>query len=78
MAGRYYSDVEAAPLLCAGLIGYRALRMAGEAERIGIYSFGAAAHIVAQVARHQGREVLAFTRRGDQSAQDFAISLGCS
>ena len=59
-----YGDVEAAPLLCAGLIGYRTLRMAGDARRIGIYGFGAAAHIVAQVARHQGRAVFAFTRPG--------------
>jgi propanol-preferring alcohol dehydrogenase len=71
-----YSDVEAAPLLCAGLIGYRALRMAGEAGRLGIYGFGAAAHIVAQVARHQGRLVFAFTRAGDGAAQGFARSLG--
>lgn len=71
-----YSDVEAAPLLCAGLIGYRALRMAGEARRIGIYGFGAAAHIVAQVAVWQGREVHAFTRDGDAEAQDFARQLG--
>jgi propanol-preferring alcohol dehydrogenase len=71
-----YSDVEAAPLLCAGLIGYRALRMAGDAKRLGIYGFGAAAHIVAQVARAQGREVYAFTRAGDNAAQDFARDLG--
>ena len=71
-----YSDIEAAPLLCAGLIGYRALRMAGDAERLGIYGFGAAAHIVAQVARHQGRRLFAFTRGGDRKAQDFAHSLG--
>ena len=71
-----YSDVEAAPLLCAGLIGYRALRMAGEAQRLGIYGFGAAAHIVAQVARQQGREVFAFTRPGDAQAQQFARDLG--
>ncbi|MBM3598782.1 MAG: zinc-dependent alcohol dehydrogenase family protein [Alphaproteobacteria bacterium] len=71
-----YSDVEAAPLLCAGLIGYRALRMAGGARRLGIYGFGAAAHIVAQVARHQGRSVFAFTRTGDDAAQSFARSLG--
>jgi propanol-preferring alcohol dehydrogenase len=71
-----YSDVEAAPLLCAGLIGYRALRLAGEAKRIGLYGFGAAAHIVAQVARAQGREVFAFTRGGDTAAQEFARSLG--
>jgi propanol-preferring alcohol dehydrogenase len=71
-----YGDVAAAPLLCAGLIGYRALRLAGEAERLGIYGFGAAAHIVAQVARHQGRRVFAFTRPGDGAAQDFARALG--
>ncbi|HVE11010.1 MAG TPA: zinc-dependent alcohol dehydrogenase family protein [Paraburkholderia sp.] len=71
-----YSDVEAAPLLCAGLIGYRTLRMAGEARHVGIYGFGAAAHIVAQVARHQGRHVYAFTRRGDTAAQQLALRLG--
>jgi propanol-preferring alcohol dehydrogenase len=71
-----YSDVEAAPLLCAGLIGYRALRMAGDAKRLGIYGFGAAAHIVAQLARHQGRDVFAFTRPGDTQAQSFARELG--
>lgn len=71
-----YSDMEAAPLLCAGLIGHRALRMAGDARRLGIYGFGAAAHIVAQVARHEGRRVFAFTRRGDAAAQDFARTLG--
>ena len=70
------SDVEAAPLLCAGLIGYRCLRFAGDAKRLGIYGFGAAAHIVAQVAVHQEREVFAFTRPGDSRAQDFARSLG--
>ena len=67
-----------APLLCAGLIGYRSLRMAGNAHRVGIYGFGAAAHIVAQVAIHQGREVFAFTRPGDAQAQDFARSLGAA
>ena len=72
-----YGDVEAAPLLCAGLIGYRALAMAGDARRIGIYGFGAAAHIVAQVAAYQGRELYAFTRPGDSVAQDFARNLGC-
>jgi propanol-preferring alcohol dehydrogenase len=72
-----YSDVEAAPLLCAGLIGYRALRMAGDAAHLGIYGFGAAAHIVAQVARVQGRSVYAFTRAGDAAAQAFAMQLGC-
>ena len=71
-----YGDAEAAPLLCAGLIGYRSLRMAGDAARLGIYGFGAAAHIVAQVARWQGREVFAFTRPGDLEAQDFARELG--
>jgi propanol-preferring alcohol dehydrogenase len=71
-----YSDVEAAPLLCAGLIGYRSLVMAGDAERLGIYGFGAAAHIIAQVARHQGRRVFAFTREGDTEGQAFARSLG--
>jgi propanol-preferring alcohol dehydrogenase len=71
-----YSDVEAAPLMCAGLIGYRTLRMAGDARLLGIYGFGAAAHIVAQVARHQGRRFFAFTRPGDLTAQDFARSLG--
>lgn len=71
-----YSDLEAAPLLCAGLIGYRALRLAGEGERLGLFGFGAAAHIIAQVARWQGRRVYAFTRSGDRAAQDFARELG--
>jgi alcohol dehydrogenase, propanol-preferring len=71
-----YADAEAAPLLCAGLIGYRSLVMAGDARRLGIYGFGAAAHIVAQVARWQGRQVYAFTRAGDLPAQEFARSLG--
>jgi propanol-preferring alcohol dehydrogenase len=71
-----YSDAEAAPLLCAGLIGYRALRMAGDARRLGIYGFGAAAHIIAQVARYQGRRVFAFSRPGDTAAQQFARELG--
>ena len=71
-----YSDQEAAPLLCAGLIGYRSLVMAGAARRLGIYGFGAAAHIVAQVARARDREVYAFTRPGDDAAQAFARSLG--
>ena len=71
-----YADAEAAPLLCAGLIGHRALGMAGDAERLGIYGFGAAAHIVAQVARYQGRQVFAFTRPGDDAAQSFARHLG--
>jgi len=73
---RRYGDVEAAPLMCAGLIGYRTLRMAGDARCLGIYGFGAAAHIVAQVTRHQGRRLFAFTRPGDAAAQDFARSLG--
>lgn len=72
-----YSDVEAAPLLCAGLIGYRSLKRAGSAERIGLYGFGAAAHIVAQVAAHEGRTIFAFTRPGDTESQAFARSLGC-
>ncbi len=72
-----YSDAEAAPLLCAGLIGYRSLSMAGDGiERLGIYGFGAAAHIVAQIARHRGSEIYAFTRPGDRAAQDFAMELG--
>src|SRR5690242_9443068 len=71
-----YGDVEAAPLLCAGLIGYRTLRLAGAGERLGLYGFGAAAHIAAQLARHQGRRVFAFTRPGDKAAQDFARGLG--
>jgi propanol-preferring alcohol dehydrogenase len=71
-----YSDVQAAPLLCAGLIGYRALRLAGDAERLGLYGFGASAHIVAQVARHQGRRVFAFTRADDEQAQSLALELG--
>ena len=71
-----YSDIEAAPLLCAGLIGYRSLVKAGNGSRLGIYGFGAAAHIVAQVAKHQKREVYAFTRPGDSEAQQFALSLG--
>jgi propanol-preferring alcohol dehydrogenase len=71
-----YGDAESAPLLCAGLIGHRALRAAGEAERLGIYGFGAAAHIVAQVARHEGRRVFAFTRPEDTEGQRFALELG--
>jgi len=71
-----YGDLEAAPLLCAGLIGYRSLVAAGDAERLGLYGFGAAAHIVAQLARHQGRRVFAFTRAGDTTAQQFALELG--
>ena len=72
-----FSDVEAAPLLCAGLIGYRALRIAGDGERVGVYGFGASAHIIAQVAIWQGRELFAFTRDGDSHGQQFARSLGC-
>ena len=71
-----YDDLQAAPLLCAGLIGYRALRLAGDGERLGLYGFGASAHIVAQVARHQGRRVFAFTRADDEDSQSFARSLG--
>jgi alcohol dehydrogenase, propanol-preferring len=71
-------DVATAPLLCAGLIGWRSLRMAGEGKKIGLYGFGAAAHIIAQVARWQGREVFAFTRPGDAAAQAFARRLGAS
>jgi alcohol dehydrogenase, propanol-preferring len=71
-----YADHEAAPLLCAGLIGYRCLRMAGAGERLGIYGFGAAAHIVTQVAQHQGWQIYAFTRADDRAAQDFARGLG--
>mgnify|MGYP001410586363 CR=1 FL=1 len=71
-----YGDAEAAPLLCAGLIGHRSLRMAGDPKRLGIYGFGAAAHIVAQVAKWEGREVYAFTRPGDTAAEAFARGLG--
>jgi alcohol dehydrogenase, propanol-preferring len=71
-----YPDLHVAPLLCAGLIGYRALRMTGEAERLGLYGFGASAHIVCQVARHQGRRVFALTRPGDTETQAFARELG--
>jgi propanol-preferring alcohol dehydrogenase len=73
----HYADADAAPLLCAGLIGYRSLVKAGDASRLGLYGFGAAAHIVAQVATFQGRDVFAFTRPGDQQAQDFARRSGC-
>jgi propanol-preferring alcohol dehydrogenase len=73
---RSYSDVEAAPLLCAGLIGYRSLRVAGDGVRLGLYGFGASAHIVAQVARYQGRRVFAITRPGDLASQNFAMHLG--
>jgi alcohol dehydrogenase, propanol-preferring len=71
-----YSDLQVAPLLCAGLIGYRALMMTGDAERLGLYGFGASAHIIAQVARWQSRHVFAFTRAGDEEGQSFARSLG--
>jgi propanol-preferring alcohol dehydrogenase len=71
-----YEDLQAAPLLCAGLIGHRTLRLAGDGERLGIYGFGAAAHIVCQVARHEGRRVFAFTRADDEDTQRFAIELG--
>jgi len=71
-----YSPLQAAPLLCAGLIGYRSLRAAGDAERLGLYGFGAAAHIIAQVAVHQGRRVFAFTKPGDEAGQDFARQMG--
>ncbi|MFZ5748383.1 MAG: zinc-dependent alcohol dehydrogenase family protein [Pseudomonadota bacterium] len=73
-----FGDVEAAPLLCAGLIGYRALAMAGDGETLALYGFGAAAHIIAQVAIWQGRRVFALTRPGDAATQDFARSLGCA
>jgi propanol-preferring alcohol dehydrogenase len=73
-----YSDIEAAPLLCAGLIGYRSLVMAGDARRLGLYGFGAAAHIIAQVARWQGRAIFAFTSPGDAEAQRFARELGAT
>jgi len=74
--GESGDDVSLAPLLCAGLIGWRSLKLAGEGKRIGLYGFGAAGHIVAQVAKWQGREVFAFTRPGDTGTQDFARSLG--
>jgi propanol-preferring alcohol dehydrogenase len=73
-----YPDAQAAPLLCAGLIGYRALRMCGDAVRVGFYGFGAAAHILAQVAAAEGREVFAFTRAGDEEGQEFARRLGAA
>ena len=72
----FYGDKEAAPLLCAGLIGYRSLVKAGDGKRLGIYGFGAAAHIVAQVARYQNREIYAFTRPGDKEAEQFALAVG--
>lgn len=71
-----FADLEAAPLLCAGVIGYRCLRLVGDAQRLGIYGFGSAGHIVAQVARHQGRRIFAFTREGDAAAQELASTLG--
>jgi propanol-preferring alcohol dehydrogenase len=71
-----YSDLHAAPLLCAGLIGYRSLRLAGASERLGLYGFGSSAHIVAQVARHEGRRIFVFTRPGDEAGQGFARELG--
>src|SRR5436190_1165448 len=73
-----FDDLQAAPLLCAGLIGYRAYRMAGDARRIGIYGFGGAAHILAQVAVSEGREIYAFTRPGDRATQRFARDLGAT
>jgi propanol-preferring alcohol dehydrogenase len=73
-----YPDLQAAPLLCAGLIGWRSLRLAGDGERLGLYGFGAAAHIVAQVARHQGRRVFAFVRPGDEAGRRFALEMGAS
>jgi propanol-preferring alcohol dehydrogenase len=73
-----YADAEAAPLLCAGLIGYRSLVLAGDGRRLGLYGFGAAAHIIAQVAVHQGRQVFAFTRAGDRDAQELALRLGAA
>ena len=72
----FYSDTEAAPLLCAGLIGYRSLVKAGDARRLGIYGFGAAAHIITQVAKYQQRDIYAFVRPGDEEAKKFALSLG--
>src|SRR5690242_3246897 len=73
-----YPDAQAAPLLCAGLIGYRSLRLAGEGERLGLYGFGTAAHIIIQVARHLGWRVFAFTRPGDDAARRFALDLGAA
>ncbi len=73
-----FDDVAAAPLLCAGLIGYRSLRKTGDAQRLGIYGFGAAAHIIAQAARFEGRKIFAFTRKGDREAQEFARKLGAT
>ena len=73
-----YPDLQAAPLLCAGLIGYRSLRLCGDAERVGLYGFGASAHIICQVAAHQGRRVFALTRPGDAETQRFALGLGAA
>jgi propanol-preferring alcohol dehydrogenase len=73
-----YSDLHVAPLLCAGLIGYRSLRLAGDAPNLGIYGFGASAHLITQVATHRGQKVFAFTRPGDEKAQEFARSMGAS
>lgn len=73
-----FDDIHAAPLLCAGLIGYRAYRLAGDAGVLGLYGFGAAAHILAQLAVWQGRKVFAFTREGDEAGQRFALKLGCA
>jgi len=72
-----YDDLQASPLLCAGLIGYRSLRLAGDPERLGLYGFGSSAHIVVQVARHEGRRVFGFVRPGDDAAAAFALELGC-
>jgi propanol-preferring alcohol dehydrogenase len=74
---KFYDDEEVAPLLCAGLIGHRSLRATADSKKLGIYGFGAAAHIITQIARHEGRSIYAFTRPGDEVAQDFARSLGC-
>src|SRR3984893_16189892 len=71
-----YNDVDVAPLLCAGMLGYRSYRKTGDAHRLGIYGFGAAAHLIAQVAVYEGREIFAFTRPGDNEGQAFALSLG--
>ncbi|MBI3649360.1 MAG: alcohol dehydrogenase catalytic domain-containing protein, partial [Actinobacteria bacterium] len=73
-----FADLQAAPLLCAGVIGWRCLKMTGDSRTIGIYGFGAAAHLVAQVALHQGRRLLAFTRPGDERTQSFALEVGCT
>ena len=73
-----YPPLQAAPLLCAGLIGHRAYRMCGDARRIGVFGFGAAGHVLCQVAEHEGREIHAFTRPGDEAAQSFALELGAS